>query len=60
MLYVLQLPGKTLLVFSCHILRKKKKEEFFALTNCEHLNRIALDFARGMLAGGKEQLSGFT
>jgi len=59
MLYILQLSGKTLLVFGCHILRKKKKE-FFPSANCEHLNGIALDFARGMLVGGKEQPSGFT
>lgn len=61
MLYIVQLSGKTLFRFGCHILRKKK--EFFPSANCEHLNGIVLDFASGMLAGGKEQKeqpSGFT
>lgn len=54
MLYIVQLSGKILFGFVCHILRKKK-EEFFPSANCEHLNGIVLEFARGMPAGGKEQ-----
>lgn len=62
MLYIPQFSGKTISFWFPHAKKKKEKNKaFFPSANGEHLNRTALNFARGvLLAGGKEQCSVFT